>query len=198
MQQAVIVERPTMQQAVIVERPTMERAVIVDRPGLPPRTPVTRPGMTAREGLNLPGLGLGVIALPAGYDPSNPNAGRARPAPGAPGQRWTPPGPGRRDVRGDGRGDMRGDPRQPRPDGAPPAPGQPQQPQQPLPTSDPRRKARSKERAEVVLDEKLRRSTKPRAGVALQRGPKPPIKRKVRIDGEITLDRVLTLARPAR
>jgi translation initiation factor IF-2 len=170
------------------DEPTMERAVIVERPGGPvrPSTPIQRTSMprSAQGGGNnpppapsstgpvLPGLGLGraVVSLPAGYDPTDPTGARrrAREAASQPQQRWTqtpaaPAGPRR-------------DPRQDQP--------------APSPVNDPggasKRKPRSKERAEVVLDERLRRA-KARPSQPLKPTAPKGIKRKLRIDGEITV-----------
>ncbi len=162
------------------EEPTMERAVIVERPGgasrppLPPARPgMGRPSTPTPGGPVLPGLGRAVVSLPAGYDPSDPTGARRRAREGGPtppAQRWQPGGPpqGRRDMR--------------QPEPMPQAPA-------PAPSNDPganRRKPRSKERSEVVLDERMRRA-KARPAQSIRPAVPKGIKRKLRIDGEITV-----------
>ncbi len=156
----VVVPRPA-------EQPTLDRAVIVDRPGGTARhsvAPVRAPLARLPDTPMLPGLGKGVIALPPGFDPADPRGLRGRPglAPGA--TRWTPPGtarpPGRTDA-----------------PAAPAAPGT---------DAANRKKGRRPDRTEHTMSE-FGKVRKPKGKKGMVMAPVAKLKRRVSIDGEITV-----------
>jgi translation initiation factor IF-2 len=163
--------------------PTLERAVIIDRPGGTARLPSApisagarmAPGQRLNDTPILPGLGRAVVSLPAGYDPTDPTGARRRAREqAAQGTRWGP-----------------GADRRPGPAGAPP----PRPDAAPAPSADDRRNkkgpaGRRGERSEHVLSPMDARSRKPgrRPGKDLRSAqPAKLVKRKVRIEGEITV-----------
>ena len=151
-------------------QPTLDRAVIVDRPGGAVRhsvAPAARPVMARLPDTPmLPGLGKGVIALPPGFDPTDPRGLRGRPglAPGA--TRWTPPGT------------------TPRPGGAghagPPAPAAPGG------DAKDRKKGRRPDRTEHTMSE-FGKVRKPKGKKGMVMAPVAKIKRRISIDGDITV-----------
>ncbi len=151
-------------------QPTLDRAVIVDRPGGHGRTTVTPARPTLQPVSNtpmLPGLGKGVIALPPGFDPTDPTGRRGRPglAPGA--TRWTPPGgPGVRPA--GGRTDA---------PAAPAAPGG---------DAKDRKKGRRPDRTEHTMSE-FGKVRKPKGKKGMIMAPVAKIKRRISIDGDITV-----------
>ncbi len=152
------------------EQPTLDRAVIIDRPGGAHRPPavVARPPMARLPDTPmLPGLGRGVIALPPGFDPTDPTGRRGRPGlpPGA--TRWTPPGTVR--PAGPGRTDVP----------APPAPG--------VGDAKDRKKGRRPDRTEHTMSE-FGKVRKPKGkGKGMSMAPAVKIKRRISIDGDITV-----------
>ena len=152
------------------EQPTLDRAVIIDRPGGAHRPPavVARPPMARLPDTPmLPGLGRGVIALPPGFDPTDPTGRRGRPGlpPGA--TRWTPPGTVR--PAGPGRTDVP----------APPAPG--------VGDAKDRKKGRRPDRTEHTKSE-FGKVRKPKGkGKGMSMAPAVKIKRRISIDGDITV-----------
>ena len=152
------------------EQPTLDRAVIIERPGGAHRPPavVARPPMARLPDTPmLPGLGRGVIALPPGFDPTDPTGRRGRPGllPGA--TRWTPPGSVR--PAGPGRTDVP----------APPAPG--------VGDAKDRKKGRRPDRTEHTMSE-FGKVRKPKGkGKGMSMAPAVKIKRRISIDGDITV-----------
>ena len=152
------------------EQPTLDRAVIIDRPGGAhrPAVAVARPPMARLPDTPmLPGLGRGVIALPPGFDPTDPTGRRGRPGlpPGA--TRWTPPGTAR--PAGPGRTDVP----------APPAPG--------VGDAKDRKKGRRPDRTEHTMSE-FGKVRKPKGkGKGMSMAPAVKIKRRISIDGDITV-----------
>ena len=165
---APVVEAPPV--PVRQEQPTLDRAVIIERPGGAHRPPavVARPPMARLPDTPmLPGLGRGVIALPPGFDPTDPTGRRGRPGllPGA--TRWTPPGSVR--PAGPGRTDVP----------APPAPG--------VGDAKDRKKGRRPDRTEHTMSE-FGTVRKPKGkGKGMSMAPAVKIKRRISIDGDITV-----------
>ncbi|GDX78475.1 hypothetical protein LBMAG42_02860 [Deltaproteobacteria bacterium] len=160
-----------------VQAPTADRATIVT-PG-PGGTGRAHLGTRAAAGLNqrpiLPGLGLGVVSLPVGYDPTDPTGARRRAREQASTQpRWQggPPGSGPSALR---------NPAAPRPPGTPgtPAPG-----------ADDRFKkgARRGGRSEHMgMQIPEGRHRKHKGGRQVEVRPVSNVKRRVQVDGEITV-----------
>jgi translation initiation factor IF-2 len=158
--------------------PTLERAVIIDRPGGHGRLPQTLPpGQRSALGRLpdtpiLPGLGRAVVSLPAGYDPTDPTGARRRAREQASQvQRW---GPGA--------------------DRRPAGPGGRVEPGAPAPAAErpgDRKKGRRGERSEHVMSdmggEGRSRKAKGRPGKVHMVQPAKQVKRKVRIDSEMTV-----------
>ncbi|MSP54424.1 MAG: translation initiation factor IF-2 [Myxococcales bacterium] len=170
---AVAVEAPVVAKVEVrpeSAQPTLDRAVIVDRPGGYARTTVApvRPTLSPVSNTPmLPGLGKGVIALPPGFDPTDPTGRRGRPGllPGA--TRWTPPGgPGVRPA--GGRTDA---------PAAPAAPGG---------DAKDRKKGRRPDRTEHTMSE-FGKVRKPKGKKGMPMAPVAKIKRRVSIDGDITV-----------
>ena len=163
----VVVEPPKPEPKIEQAQPTLDRAVIVDRPGGNARITITpaRPTLARLPDTPmLPGLGKGVIALPPGFDPTDPTGRRGRPglAPGA--TRWTPPGTAAR------------------------PPGRTDAPASPAPVGDAkdRKKGRRPDRTEHTMSEfgKVRR---PKGKKGQSMIPAVKIKRRISIDGDITV-----------
>ncbi len=164
--------------------PTMERAVIVERPGsvARPGAPILRSAggaLRLPEGPMVPGLGRAVVALPPGFDPSDPGGARRRAreaTPAAP--RWgpgAPPAGPRREARAEA-----------------PRPATPAAPQPSAEELRAKKKLRSKERSELVLDgmaqARMRRGkAKPGRDSGRGQAARPQIRRKIRVEGELTV-----------
>jgi len=143
---------------------TMDRAVIVERPGAPPMAaapgvPRPRPAALPDRPI-LPGLGRAVVSLPAGYDPTDPTGARRRAREQASTQpnRWAP---------GSAPGDR----------GRRPEPG----------AAEPAGRDKKKGRREQNVSDIGGGRHKKLKSKNLNPAPAQKVKRKVEIDGEITV-----------
>ncbi len=156
------------------EAPAPEPAAVV-APG--PVGPAGRMNARAAAGLNqrpiLPGLGLGVVSLPAGYDPTDPTGARRRAREQASTQpRWAggPAGPG-------GPSALR-NPTGARTPGSEPAGGDDRR-------AKPARRGGRSEHTGMQIPESRHRKHK--SGHRAEVRPASTVKRKVQVDGEITV-----------